>query len=114
MSMMDETMLSLSGVRFSVRYAIVGSECEAQAAARLVAIDQTVEAPDEIIPAAICEHMLGRIEEFEKQGARYQATISFPVELLGTDCVALLLSIFGISSLRAGIQVIEMTIPERV
>lgn len=112
MTLHDDTPLFLSGSRFGVRYELWGNEREARDLARLITIDQTVEASEEVISPAIREQMLGRVEEFQKGESSFRATISFPVELLGDDCVRLLLTIFGISSLRTGIRVIEVLIPE--
>ncbi len=89
---------------------------EARAKADLICIDQTVEASEEILPAGtIRDEILGRIEGFRSLGAdRHEAVISFPVELLTDDCSQLLNVVFGISSLKPGVRVTEISLPEHV
>ncbi len=105
-----------SGTRFQVTYHVRGTESEARAKAKLICIDQTVEAPEEILPAGtIRDEILGRIEAFRSLGTdRHEAVISFPSELLTHDCSQLLNVVFGISSLKRGVRVAEIALPEHV
>ncbi|HXF94378.1 MAG TPA: RuBisCO large subunit C-terminal-like domain-containing protein [Nitrospiraceae bacterium] len=105
-----------SGTRFQVTYHVRGAESEARAKAKLICIDQTVEAPEEILPAGtIRDEILGRIEAFRSLGTdRHEAVISFPIELLTHDCSQLLNVVFGISSLKRGVRVAEIALPEHV
>ncbi len=108
--------MTFSGTRFQVTYHVRGAESEARAKADLICIDQTVEAPAEILPAGpIREEMLGRLEAFRSlNDDRHEAVISFPVELLTHDCSQLLNVVFGISSLKRGVRVAEIALPEHV
>lgn len=113
--MTSDSRMTLSGTRFGVAYRVRGSEAEARAQADLICIDQTVEAPEAILPAgAIRNEILGRIESFRSLGSdRHEAVISFPIELLTDDCSQLLNVVFGISSLKAGVRVTEILLPEQ-
>ncbi|MBM4134953.1 MAG: ribulose 1,5-bisphosphate carboxylase large subunit [Nitrospira sp.] len=111
--MADAASFQFSGQRFTVEYRLSGTEAEARTKAALVCNDQTVEAPDKIIPTGmIREQILGRVERFTAATASSLATLSYPVELLGGDCAQLLHVLFGISSLRPGIRVERLEIPE--
>ncbi|HSE59788.1 MAG TPA: RuBisCO large subunit C-terminal-like domain-containing protein [Nitrospiraceae bacterium] len=106
---------SLSGARLSVVYAIRGDEGHARRQADLICIDQTVEAADEIIPAGpIRDQLLGRIESFEATGAgSWTVRISFPIELAQASAVDLLHLIYGTTSLKRGIRVTRIDLPEQ-
>lgn len=103
----------LSGLRFTVDYRVTGTEAEARTKAALICNDQTVEAPDKIIPAGIVrEQILGRIERFVGGAGCALVTVSYPAELLGRDCAQLLGVLFGISSLRPGIRAERLDVPD--
>lgn len=111
--MTDAASFQFSGLRCTVEYRLSGTEAEARTKAALVCNDQTVEAPDKIVPAGpIREQILGRLERFTGAAGFSLATVSYPVELLGGDCAQLLHVLFGISSLRPGIRVERAEIPE--
>lgn len=106
---------SLSGARVPVTYQIRGDESHARRQADLVCIDQTVEAAEEVIPAGpIRDQLLGRIESFEAEGkASWLATISFPIELAKAGAVDLLHLLYGTTSLKSGIRVASLDLPEQ-
>lgn len=114
--MAEASSFQLSGSRFTVEYRVRGTDAEARTKAALICNDQTVEAPDKIIPAGmIRDQILGRIERLERWPAADDASlavISYPTELLGDDCAQLLHVLFGMSSLRAGVRVERLDIPE--
>ena len=111
--MADAASFQFSGQRFTVEYRLSGTEAEARTKAALVCNDQTVEAPDKIIPAGmIREQILGRVERVTGSAGSSLAAVSYPVELLGRDCAQLLNVLFGISSLRPGVRVERLEIPE--
>lgn len=111
--MTDAASCQFSGQRFTVEYRLSGTEAEARAKAALVCNDQTVEAPDKIIPAGVIrEQILGRVERFTGAAGFSLAAVSYPIELLGRDCAQLLHVLFGISSLRPGVRVERVEIPE--
>ncbi|HJU05430.1 MAG TPA: RuBisCO large subunit C-terminal-like domain-containing protein [Nitrospiraceae bacterium] len=105
---------SLSGNRFAVEYQFAGNEAEARRNAELVCIDQTVEAPAELISEGfIRDQILGRIEHFQpSRPSGYEAVISFPVELLNGHCSQLLNVAFGITSLKRGIRLTHLHLPD--
>ncbi len=111
--MADASAGQLSNLRFTVEYRLSGTEAEARTKAALICNDQTVEAPDKIIPAGmIREQILGRVERLTGAGASSLAAVSYPVELLGRDCAQLLNVLFGISSLKPGVRVERLDLPE--
>lgn len=111
-TMTDQSSLAPSGSRLTATYGLRGSEAEARATARLIAINQTVEASEEALPGAIREQLLGRLDGFEKAASGgYAATLSYPAELLSEGMAPLLNLLFGISSLRPGIRLLRFDPP---
>jgi ribulose-bisphosphate carboxylase large chain len=102
--------------RFSVEYHLMGTDREARAKAEALCLDQTVELPDELVPSGpIRTHILGRIENFRRlAGSRHAAVISFPSELLGDELTQVLSVAFGIASLKPGIRVARLHLPDDV
>jgi ribulose-bisphosphate carboxylase large chain len=114
---MDADLSShLSGLRFTVDYHLTGTEAQARANAEVLCIEQTVEAPLEIVPAGpIREQVLGRVEHFTSRAAsHHEAVISYPVELLDGTCAQLLNVVFGMSSLKPGIRLARLHLPDAV
>ncbi|WP_425417477.1 RuBisCO large subunit C-terminal-like domain-containing protein [Oricola indica] len=106
--------------RFTVSYRIfAGSEKEARERAEGIALEQTVEIPDDIVPEGyIRDEIVGRIERIEDAGpGMYDTAISYSPDSAGNDIVQLLNVIFGNSSIQKGIKVIGFdpgaTIAER-
>lgn len=106
----------LSGLRFTVDYHLTGTEAETRANAEVLCIEQTVEAPLEILPAGpIREQVLGRVENFTSCAAcRHEAVISYPVELLDGTCAQLLNVVFGMSSLKPSIRLARLHLPDEI
>ena len=96
--------LQFSEPRFSVTYSLAGTKEEARARAAALCLDQTVELPDDLVPAGpIRTHILGRVESFGKSGGHHHdAVISFPSELLGRELNQVLSIAFGIASPETG------------
>ena len=103
-----------SGERFSVTYRISGSEGDARAKAEHICIEQTIEFPaDEVPDGAIREHVFGRLELFEPWGGEsFKAIISYAVEIAAGELTQLLNVIFGNSSIKPGIRVEHLVLPE--
>ena len=114
--MNEASPAQLSGVRFAVEYHLSGTEAEVHGKADALCLDQTVELPEELVPAGmIREQIVGRIESFRGLKAdRYEATISFPIELLTGECAQLLNVVFGIASLKPDIRVARLHLPDPV
>jgi ribulose-bisphosphate carboxylase large chain len=103
-----------SGERFSVTYRLFGNEKEASAKAEDICIEQTVEFPGDLVPNGIIrDHVFGRIESFKPWDPdSYKALISFAVEIAAGELTQLLNVIFGNSSIKPGIRVEHLDLPE--
>lgn len=103
-----------SGGRFSVTYRIFGNESEARAKAEDICIEQTVEFPADLVAeGAIRDHVFGRIELFERcDHESFKAVISYAVEITAGELTQLLNVIFGNTSIKPGIRVEHLDLPE--
>ncbi|WP_420963602.1 RuBisCO large subunit C-terminal-like domain-containing protein [Brucella sp. IR073] len=105
--------------RFSVTYWI-GSKDEAEARARAaeIAVEQTVEIPDDIVPEGyVRDEILGRVEDVTPapgQRGGYFARISYSDDDIGDDFPQLLNVIFGNSSIRPDCRVESMILSEGI
>jgi len=107
--------LPLSYRRFSVVYRLAGHEKEAYEQALDICLEQTVEFPDALVPAGmIREQILGRIEQFEPLTGGFAATISYAQEIAGCELTQLLNVIFGNISIKPGIRVERLNLPEEM
>ncbi len=111
---MSQSLVSLTGHRFTVEYLLRGTEAQARRAAELLCLDQTIEAPADILPSTPnSTDILGRIEIFTiKQTDRFRLTVSYPVELFGSTCAQLLHTLFGTTSMKRGIRLTEFDLPD--
>jgi ribulose-bisphosphate carboxylase large chain len=103
-----------SGDRFSVTYRLFGNEKEACVKAEDICIEQTVEFPGDLVPEGIIrDHVFGRIESFGPWGPdSYKAIISFAVEIAAGELTQFLNVLFGNSSIKPGIRVEHLDLPE--
>src|SRR5271169_3366838 len=103
-----------SGDRFTVTYRLFGSERETRAKAEDICIEQTVEFPaDEVPEGIIRDHIFGRIELFEQiDRESFKATISYAVEIVAGELTQFLNVLFGNSSIKPGIRVEHIDLPE--
>lgn len=99
--------LELSGERFGVVYHLTGTEDEARTKAADLCVEQTVEFPADLLPAGdIPDHIVGRVESFERvDERRFEALVSFAVEVAGGELTQLLNVIFGNVSIKPGVRV---------
>lgn len=106
----------LSGERFVVRYEIVGDARAARRRAEEVCLEQTVEFPADLLPAGdIPDQLVGRIEHTEpRNDGRHEFAISYALEVAGTELPQLLNVVFGNSSIKPGIRVVQLELPERL
>ncbi len=120
----------LSGERFRVLYRIQATdESTARQIGRGIALEQTVELPDELVPAGdIAVHIVGQIESLttaltpnpspERRGrlgeGSFDVTISYAGECAGTGLTQLLNVIFGNTSMQPGVQVRQLDLPESI
>ncbi len=105
--------LSLSGERFTVIYRLGGTEDEARARARDICLEQTVEFPEDLVPAGpIRDQVVGQVEAFVCYDERvFKACISFPVEAAGDDLSQLLNVVLGNISLKPLIRAESLGLP---
>jgi S-methyl-5-thioribulose 1-phosphate isomerase len=103
-----------SGERFSVTYRIFGNEAEARSKAHDICIEQTVEFPaDEVPEGVIRDHVLGRVEQFKRSDQEsFTAAISYAVEIVAGELTQFLNVVFGNSSIKPGIRVEHLDLPE--
>ena len=111
---MSDHHLHLSGQRFSVEYDIHGSGEDAQRRAAILCIDQTVEAPDHVIPAGVIrDELLGHVVGIDRvSDGIHRAVLTFPVELLDGTIGTLLHMSFGMAGLRYGVRLTNLAIPD--
>jgi len=103
-----------SGDRFYVTYRLLGSGNDSRAWAEDLCIEQTVEFPaDEVPEGIIRDHVFGRIERFERiEPDVFKAVISYAVEIAAGELTQLLNVVFGNSSIKPGIRVEHLDLPE--
>lgn len=118
--------INLSGERFRVVYRLKGSEGEALQKARDICVEQTIEFPDDLVTGGdIREHILGRIESFQPTEevespepaetvsvSAWEVVISYAIEITGYELTQLVNVIFGNFSLKPGVRVERLELPE--
>lgn len=110
---MTETVpVESSAPRIQVRYHLTGSDTEARATAADLCYEQTVEVPPDLVPPGIRERIVGRLEGFRRlPSGAFEAVVSFAEETIGTELPQLLNVLFGNISLRSGIRLAGLDIP---
>ena len=95
--------------RFTVTYRIFAADlAEARDRARGVAVEQTVEVPEDVVPPGfVADEIVGRVEEIgtEAEG-RFRATISYSPHSAGHELSQYFNVIFGNSSWHRGLRVV--------
>ncbi|MCP5105371.1 MAG: ribulose 1,5-bisphosphate carboxylase large subunit [bacterium] len=106
----------MSGERFGVIYRLTGSREHAYATACDTCVEQTIEFPEDLVTGGdIRDHILGRVESFESSeptGGVWEAAISYAVETAGLELTQFLNVVFGNSSLKPGMRVERLELPE--
>lgn len=104
----------VSGDRFRVIYRLAGNEAQAREQAEGIGIEQTVEFPPDLLPEGpIRTEVLGRVERLEAAGDEgFLATLSYAVETAGNELTQFLNVVFGNSSIKPGIRVERLELPE--
>lgn len=99
--------------RFLVTYQITGDETDALARAKMICFEQTVEVSDELVDTPfIREHIVGQLVEFKAiDQQHFAATISYAVDTTAFEFTQLLNVIFGNTSIKAQIKVIDIQLP---
>lgn len=111
------TSLTLSGDRFMVIYHLTGAdEADIRAKVKGICLEQTVELPEELLPADdIRAEVVGRLERLQQIYANtFEAAISYAVETTGFELPQLLNVMFGNTSMQSNIRVVRLELPERL
>lgn len=98
--------------RFSVTYRIFAADAaEARSRAEGIALEQTVEVPQDVVPAGyIADEIVGQIEEIGQEGeGRFRATLSYSPDSAGHELTQFFNVIFGNSSIQKGLKVIGIS-----
>jgi ribulose-bisphosphate carboxylase large chain len=103
-----------SGQRFTVHYRLTGNKDDAFQKATDICLEQTVEFPDDLVPSGdIRDHIVGRITALDEVGTeRFEVAISYALETAGAELTQLLNVIFGNISIKPGIRVERLELPE--
>ncbi|CAK0741678.1 ribulose-bisphosphate carboxylase large chain [Gammaproteobacteria bacterium] len=100
--------MALSGERFRVVYGLAGSEAQVRINAQRICLEQTVELPEEGVPAGfIRDEVVGRIEGLEPGLAGFEVTVSYAVETAAAELPQFINLVFGNISILPGIQVLR-------
>lgn len=106
----------ITSQRFSVRYHLQGDEAIARVRAGALCFEQTVELPAELVPADILNAgIVGKLESLARLDTGHcEAIISYSSSLLGEDISNLLNVTYGMASLRPGVRVMHLDLPDAV
>lgn len=95
--------------RFRVTYRIFANdEAEANGRARDIALEQTVEVPDDVVPDGyIRDEIVGQVESLERQNSgSFETIISYSPDSAGLEAVQLINVIFGNTSIQQNVRVV--------
>ncbi|WP_395840424.1 RuBisCO large subunit C-terminal-like domain-containing protein [Archangium violaceum] len=100
--------------RIRVTYGVTAPASEIQARALAIALEQTVELPERLVPRGyIRDEVVGHIEHIsERAPGVHEVTLSYLVEAAGGELTQLLNLLFGNSSLQPGVRVLDVRLPE--
>lgn len=107
--------LAVSGEKLFVTYLLQADvEREALEKAKDICLEQTVEFPDDLVPpGSLRDTIIGKIVDFgKKDDTTWFAQISFAFETFDNDLLQMLNVIFGNISIKPGIKVIDIALPE--
>lgn len=114
--MNKDTAIDVSGKRFSVVYSLFGDEEFAHQRADEIIVEQTIEYPADLVTDSfILDHVIGHIEEFIKvSDQHFSIRVSYLIEETGFMLPQFLNVVYGNISLKTGIQVERLEIPEEL
>lgn len=106
--------LNLSGNRFAVAYRLSCPPEDAWTRAQDICFEQTVEFPAELLPPGeIRDHLVGRVESLEElEPGQVEVLVSYAVETVGAELTQLLNVVFGNISLKPGIRLERLELPD--
>jgi ribulose-bisphosphate carboxylase large chain len=99
--------------RILVEYRLTCDGENPEAKACDIALEQTVELPSEAVSPEIEGLVVGRVENLEHEERQvWNATISYPVTAIGTGASQLFSVLFGNISLKTGVLVTNIELPD--
>lgn len=104
-----------TGERFIAIYHVSAKDKEeAQVRAWDICLEQTIEFPEDLVwKEEIREHVFGRIASLEEVDfGRFQAVVEFSVEVAGRELTQLLNVLFGNISIKPGIRLMKIQLPD--
>lgn len=106
----------ISGNRFNVVYSLFGNEEFARQRAEEIIVEQTIEYPAELVTNSfILDHVIGHIEEFTQvANQHFSIRVSYLIEETGFMLPQFLNVVYGNISLKTGIQVERLEIPDEL
>ncbi|RME49636.1 MAG: ribulose 1,5-bisphosphate carboxylase large subunit [Chloroflexi bacterium] len=110
-----KTYLDLSGERFLVHYHIgARDETEAQARARGICLEQTVEVAEGLLADDdLRGQVVGRIEKMvERDRCLFEVVISYAIETTAFELPQLLNVAFGNTAMQKDIRVVDLDLPD--
>ena len=110
--MVEARIIERAEDRIVITYAIDRtSSAEAEQVSREIAIEQSVEVPEDIIPDGFLrDTILGQVESVRQDRTRYLADISFSPKSVGTSIAQLINLHMGNVSYIAGVRAVELSI----
>lgn len=106
---LSSPQLDLSGGRFAASYRLAASPAAAEALAREIAVEQTVEFPASCLPAGdLPDRVVGRIEAFQHDGEAATVRISYADELAAGELTQLLNIVHGNVGFIPGVRLLEL------
>lgn len=114
--MLPAVMLSMSGVRIHATYLTQGSEQDARDVAEHICVEQTIEFPlDLVADDDIRRHLIGQITGMTRQSENsWYLNISYAAEVSGFQLPQLLNMLFGNISLRPGVRLTDLALPDEL
>ena len=98
--------------RFSVTYRICADDdCDANARAEAVALEDTLEIPRDVVPSGYIEDVvLGQVQSVTAKGnGVWTANISYHIDAVGRELPQLLNVILGNASILRGVKAVDLT-----
>jgi ribulose-bisphosphate carboxylase large chain len=100
------------GASISAVYHVATGRAEAERIARWIAVEQTVEAPDELLDARIEEEIVGSVVSIDALAdGRHAVRIDYRVELAAGQLPQLLNLVYGNVSLFESVRLVELDLP---
>jgi ribulose-bisphosphate carboxylase large chain len=100
------------GELISAVYHVAAGQADAERIARWIAVEQTVEAPDELLDARIEEEIVGSVVSVEAlSDGRHAVRIEYRAELAAGQLPQLLNLVYGNVSLFESVRLVELDLP---